>query len=229
MSHVSHQPLLERLRGRNFHAWMQLLASLWPRLKSRFYYPLVFGSFGKNSVMYRPMLVRNPQFMHIGEGVIIRPGARLEAILVDPLRPPEVRVGNNVVLEQNVQIVTLGTIHIHDDAGIGGASALVGASHPFFDVHDPTPIAERFSGQGSYIEIGKGSLLGISVLVQMDVKIGKYVTVGANSVVKTSIPDYSVVNGNPAELVLKYDAEADRWTRPKKDLAETTENGSLIR
>ena len=216
MPHVSHKPLFARLRGKTFHAWIQLLASCWPRLKSRLYYPLVFGSFGKNTIMYRPMLVRNPQFIHIGDGVVIRPGARLEALPVDPARPPEIRIGNNVVLEQNVAIVTMGTIHIHDGAGIGAAAALIGASHPFFDVHDPTPIPKRFCGEGSHIEIGNGSLVGMCTLVQMNVKIGKYVTVGANSVVKTSIPDYSVANGNPAELVLKYDAEAARWTRPKK-------------
>jgi len=37
--------------------------------------------------------------------------------------------------------------------------------------------------------------------------------VGSNSVVKKSFPDDCVVDGNPAAVVLQYNAEEGRWKR----------------
>jgi acetyltransferase-like isoleucine patch superfamily enzyme len=68
----------------------------------------------------------------------------------------------------------------------------------------------------SVTEIGEGSFLGAGSVIQMNVRLGKYVVVGANSVVKRSVPDYSVVEGHPAMVVLAYDPQEGRWKRPSK-------------
>jgi len=41
--------------------------------------------------------------------------------------------------------------------------------------------------------------------------------VGSNSVVKRNIPDYSVVDGNPAVVVMRYDQDQKRWAVVEKD------------
>jgi acetyltransferase-like isoleucine patch superfamily enzyme len=183
------------------------------RLKGVLFYRWVFKGFGKHSAIYPPMVIGSPRFIHIGDRVTIQKGVRLEAILVDPENPPEIYIGNNVNIEQDVHISAIGKILIHDNVGIGARSTLLCSAHPFFDVHDPVKISARLDGVKSIIEIGENSLLGIGSVVQMNVKLGRHVIVGSNSVVKKSFPDYCVVDGHPATMVLTYNSEDDRWVR----------------
>jgi len=193
------------------------LCQLWLfRLKGVLFYRMVFKHFGRLSAIYTPMLISGPRFIHIGDNVIIRKGVRIEAVMLDPENPPEIHIGNNVNIEQDVHIVAIGKVRIHDNVSITARSSLLCGTHPFLDVHNPEKIGNRLAGERSVIEIGEGSFLGIGSIVQMNVKIGKYVVVGSASVVKRNIPDYCVVDGSPAAIVLRYDPEVDRWIAPVK-------------
>jgi acetyltransferase-like isoleucine patch superfamily enzyme len=186
------------------------------RVLGMIYYRRIFASFGKGSVVYKPMMLRNPQYIHIGDNVTIRQGARLEIHMLDPANPPELRIGNNVSIEQNFHLVLMGKVIIHDGAAISANCSLLGGNHPFFDVNNSTPIGSRITGTDSTIEIGAGSLIGINSVVGANVRIGKHVVVGSGSVVKKNVPDYSVVEGNPAVVVMVYDKAEDRWKIPAK-------------
>lgn len=191
------------------------LAERWLyRLKGMVVYRRIFKSFGKSSLIYPPMLIGRPMFIEIGDRVTIRKGVRLEAILLDPRNPPEIRIGNDVRIEEDVCIVTVGKIHIHDNVCIAARSALLGSGHPFFDITSPVKIGDRVEGERSVIEIGEGSFLGLGSIIQMNVKLGKHVVVATCSVVRRNVPDYSVVDGHPADVVLAYDPEKERWARP---------------
>jgi acetyltransferase-like isoleucine patch superfamily enzyme len=193
------------------------VAELWLyRLKGWVFYRRVFKSFGKKSAIYPPTLIGRPMFIHIGDRVTIREGVRLEAILLDPNTPPEIRIGNDVRLEEDVCIATVGKIYIHDNVCIAARSALLGTGHPFYDVKSPVKIGDRVEGEKCVIEIGEGSFLGLGSVIQMNVKLGKHVVVGSHSVVRRSVPDYCVVDGHPAAVVLAYDVEKDRWARPPR-------------
>jgi acetyltransferase-like isoleucine patch superfamily enzyme len=193
------------------------LAQLWLfRLKGVLIYRRVFKHFGRRSAIYSPMLISGPRFIHIGDNVIIRKGVRIEAILLDPEHPPEIHIGNNVNIEQDVHIVALGKVWIHDHVSITARCSLLCGTHPFFDVHDPVKIGDRLAGERSSIEIGEGSFLGIGSVIQMNVRLGKHVVVGSGSVVKKNVPDYCVVEGSPAAIVLRYDREKDSWDFPEK-------------
>lgn len=181
------------------------------RLKGILYYRHVFGSFGSGSVLYKPMMLSNPRFMHIGKNVTIRQGVRLEAVPLDPDNPPELRIGDNVNIEQDVHIVFVGKIHIKDNVSITARCSLMGGSHPFFDVRSDTKIGDRLTGEKTIIEIGEGSFLGLNTVIMPNVKLGRYVVVGSSSVVKRNVPDYSVVDGNPAIVQMRYDSVADSW------------------
>ncbi len=181
------------------------------RLKGILYYRHVFGSFGSGSILYKPMMLSNPRFMHIGKNVTIRQGVRLEAVPLDPDNPPELRIGDNVNIEQDVHIVFIGKIRIGDNVSITARCSLMGGSHPFFDIRNPVKIGDRLAGEKTIIEIGEGSFLGLNTVIMPNVKLGRYVVVGSSSVVKRNVPDYSVVDGNPATLQMRYDSEADSW------------------
>ena len=72
-----------------FHDKLNVLHTALYYLKGILYYRWVFGSFGSGSVLYKPMFLSNPRFMHIGKNVSIRQGVRLEALMIDPGNPPE--------------------------------------------------------------------------------------------------------------------------------------------
>jgi sugar O-acyltransferase (sialic acid O-acetyltransferase NeuD family) len=49
--------------------------------------------------------------------------------------------------------------------------------------------------------VGEGSHIGIGALIIPGVKIGKWVTIGAGTVVLNDVPDYAVIVGNPGKII----------------------------
>lgn len=200
-----------RFLARPFHDKWNTVHHFLYMLKGVMYYRWVFAEFGNGSVLHKPVFVSKPCFMHIGNNVTIRQGARLEAVLIDTENPPELRIGNNVNIEQHVHIVFMGTVRIEDNVSITAGCSILCGNHPFMDVSNPIKIGDRLAGVGSSITIGEGSFLGIGTVVHMNTRIGKHVVIGTNSVVKRNIPDYCVANGNPATVVMQYDRDAEAW------------------
>jgi len=196
-------------------AKMDYIKHLIARLKGVLYYRQIFASFGSNSVIYKPMLIGNPRFIHIGNNVSIRDGARLEAVISDPANPPELRIGDNVNIEQNVHITCHSRVVIGKDVSIAGGCAIVDVTHPYQDVDDPRKIGDRLLLGPSFVEIGDRSLLGFNAIVLPNVRIGTYCIIGAHSLVTRDIPDYSVAVGNPATIQRRYDATIKTWVSTK--------------
>ena len=190
---------------------LNILCGLFFRLKGVLYYRRVFGSFGSGSVLYKPLLLSCPQFMHIGSGVLIRPGARLEAVETSSQKPPELRIGKNVNIEQNVHIVCHSRIVIGNDVSITGHCAIVDVTHPYEDVSNPVKIGSRILSEQSSVEIGDGTFLGFGAVIMPNVRIGTHCVIGALSVVTRDMPDYSVAAGNPARILRRYDAASKEW------------------
>lgn len=61
--------------------------------------------------------------------------------------------------------------------------------------------SERIGYQRGPVEIGEYTFIGAQSVILPDVNIGKGCIVGAKSMVTKSIPDYSIVSGNPAEII----------------------------
>lgn len=184
------------------------------RVKGILYYRRVFGSFGQGSVLLKPLLLGNPRFVHLGKNTFIRQGARIEIILGNTPRIPELRIGDNVNIEQNVHIVCHSRLIIGSNVSITGHCAIVDVTHPYLNVDDPTKIGDRILDDNSSVEIGDGSFLGFNVLIMPNVHVGKYCVIGAHSVVLKDVPDYSVVAGNPAKVIRQYDIETREWHTP---------------
>jgi acetyltransferase-like isoleucine patch superfamily enzyme len=181
------------------------------RVKGALYYRFIFGSFGRGSVICQPLLISNPQFIHIGNNVLIRKGARLEAILSDRSSPPELRIGDDVNIEQNVHIVCHSRVVIGKQVSITGNCAIVDVTHPYEDVHDPTKIGDRILLERSFVEIGERSFLGFNVIILPNIRIGRNCVIGAHSLVSKDVSDYSVAAGNPARTVRRYDFGNGEW------------------
>ncbi|WP_433974526.1 acyltransferase [Tunturiibacter lichenicola] len=179
--------------------------------KGILYYRQVFGSFGINSILFKPLLLSNPRFIHIGKNVDIGQGVRMEALITSGKRIPEFRIGDNVNIEQNVHLVCHSRLVIGSDVSITGHCAIVDVTHPYANVDDPIKIGSRILDEDSFVEIGNGSFLGFGTVVMPNVRIGKNCIIGAHSVVTKNVPDYSVIAGNPAKVLRRYDHIAGEW------------------
>jgi acetyltransferase-like isoleucine patch superfamily enzyme len=217
---VSLTSKLNTLKTKPFHYILTRLHEKMHRLIGVLYYRHIFASFGSGTVLYKPLLLSNPHCIHIGKDVVIRAGARLEALITDSAKLPEMRIGDNVNIEQNFHIGFAGKVIIHENVTIASHCSFLGATHPFMDVHNPIKIGARLGGAGSVIEIGAGSIIGVNCVIKANVRIGKHVVVGSNSVVNRNVPDYTVVEGNPAVVVMKYEKDQDRWIVPSRDASQ---------
>jgi acetyltransferase-like isoleucine patch superfamily enzyme len=75
--------------------------------------------------------------------------------------------------------------------------------------HDYTDISVPISQQSQperAVVIGDSSWIGFGSVVLPGVTIGRHVVVGANSVVTSDLPDYSVDVGVPARVIKKLDS-----------------------
>lgn len=171
------------------------------------YYKLSFGKFGSNSYILKPMSIDNPQYIYIGDNVLIQQYVWLAACSCNNesaklIISDGVRLGHfnhiystkKIVIEKNV--LTADKVYIGD------------AKHSFDDV--AKPIIEQKINNINEVTIGEGSWIGENVCI-IGASIGKNCVIGANSVVTHNIPDYSVAFGNPAKVVKKYNKVKSVW------------------
>lgn len=98
-----------------------------------------------------------------------------------------------VILQADVEVGDNSSIHM---ATVIGHESKIGKS---------VFIAHAVSVSGC-CNIGDGTFIGTNATVLPRIKIGKWATVGAGSVVTKDVPDYAVVVGNPAKIIKYNDA-----------------------
>jgi acetyltransferase-like isoleucine patch superfamily enzyme len=170
-------------------------------LEARLLYPyrrLRFHSFGAKSVVHRPVWLYASHKMAIGErAVIVRSWLSVERTAWDA-DGPALQIGDGVVVRPFCAISAGESVVIEDNVGIGMGSTVIDADHLHGGPNDHflfNPIAT------SPVRIGRGTWIGDRVAVLRGANIGCYCTIGANSVVRGEIPDYSVAVGAPARVI----------------------------
>lgn len=197
----------------NFFKIFNRVNYIFAKLKVMFFYRFFFGSVGKKVAIYKPLLIVNPARIFVGDNVSIRDGVRLEVVVTENDFLPELTIGDNVNIEQNVHIVCGCKVSIGDNVSIAAGAAIVDVNHPYSDVSDAGKIADRIDAENTYVEIGEGVLIGYGAIILPNVRIGKRAVVGAYSVVTKDVSEYSTVAGNPAKLIKKYSFERNQWER----------------
>ena len=155
-----------------------------------------FESFGWRSTLQKCVMLTNPQKIHIGSGVIIRKGARIEVVERNCGR---LSIGDNTAVQFNFHCGAASSVTIGKDVVIGGNVYITDHDHCFDDPH--LSVRRNSKLVSAPVLIEDSCFLGEGCVILKGVTIGKRSVVGANAVVTKNIPPYSVACGNPATII----------------------------
>jgi UDP-2-acetamido-3-amino-2,3-dideoxy-glucuronate N-acetyltransferase len=127
---------------------------------------------------------------------------------------PDVVLGNNVKVQNNVSIYT--GVFCEDDV-------FLGPSMVFTNVINPRSAVNR-KEQYKKTLVEKGATIGANATIICGVKIGRYAFVGAGAVVTKDVAPYSLVVGNPARHVGWMSEYGHRLNFDKNGIAECPES-----
>ena len=130
----------------------------------------------------------------VGPHALLEPGVWITA--PDDAR---VRIGGGTFLNLGVMIASFELVEIGDHCMLANGCYVSDASHRYDDPVRPVPW-QGFTSKGP-TRIGDNVWCGVNVVVTSGVTIGRRCVIGANSVVTSDIPPFSVAAGVPARVL----------------------------
>jgi lipopolysaccharide O-acetyltransferase len=158
-----------------------------------------FHHFGDGAILHKPAWVYGPHRTSIGAHSLILQGTWLSVESQAWDKPePALTIGKRVGIRPYCMISCAEQIDIEDDVIIAAFSSVIDSDHTYAlgrpnVMHNPLAT--------SPIHIGRGTWIAERVAVLRGANIGRCCIIGANSVVKGEIPDYSIAVGAPARVV----------------------------
>lgn len=148
----------------------------------------------------------------IGNDVLVGRNGRVD-VPQDPTRnEPVIVIDDRCTIGPRATVLAINKIHIERDVIFGPSVLLMDHDHEFKDV--TVPIGRQGTTKGGTIRIEEGCWIGFGAAIvcsRGELVIGRNSVVGANSVVTRSVPPCSVVTGNPARVVKRFDPLKGEW------------------
>jgi acetyltransferase-like isoleucine patch superfamily enzyme len=172
-----------------------------------------FASFGPGSSVVEPYLITCADRIHIGSDVQIAAGSWLSVVDEHLGRryDPHLLIGDGASLGPDIVIACIGRVEI-------GARVLTGSrvfiGDTYHDYRDPeAAVIDQPMADPEPVYIGEGAFLGIGSIVLPGVTVGERAYVAAGAVVTAHVPKSTVVAGNPARIIKRWDETLQRWVR----------------
>ena len=181
--------------------------------------PGLFGACGRGVLFGTGLTLRNPRAIRLGDKVVIDENAVLDA---KGMAPGGMTVGDEVFLSRNVLLVAKGgEIHVGARCSLGpnaivhslgrgriaigrctaiAANCYLIAGGNYRNDRTDVPMIDQGQMEEQGIAVGDDVWLAVGVVVTDGARIGTGSIVGAQSLVRGEIPDYSVAFGVPATV-----------------------------
>lgn len=189
--------LLFRIRSKLFRALFSVLHSL------------RFKSLGRGAYLYSPFRADGQHNIEFGEFSVFQGGSWLYCIGVDG-GPARLSIGKGCVFGYNNHVTAVAEVVIGDHVLTANNVYISDNLHGYEDVD--VPIMHQPVRVKRPVHIGNGSWIGENVCI-IGASVGKNCVIGANAVVTSDIPDYSVAVGAPAVVIRRYDGEKRQWIK----------------
>ena len=166
----------------------------------------------------------NPLYHKRGKSTVVRSRARLDVLpsnkfeigsysMVEDFSTinngvGDVIIGNNTII--GMGNVVIGPVTIGNSVIFAQNVVVSGLNHRYEDIK--VPIRDQ-TVTTLPIVIEDEVWIGANAVVTAGVTIGKHSVVAAGAVVTKNISPYSIVVGNPARVVKKYDFSKHEWVR----------------
>lgn len=152
-----------------------------------------FKHLGDNSVVYwHPYTLSGLENVSVGNDTIIEPDVQLTAL-------GSVSIGSGCLIRRGAHITSVESITIGDGLLTGTNVLITDNTHGTDNLGTP-PRERTVAGRGP-VTIGKNVWLGNNVCIMPGVTIGDGAVIGANSIVTHNIPDHAVAAGVPARVI----------------------------
>jgi len=198
---------------------LSLLGDVCTKLKTvwmRFTYP--FAQFGHNvSIHYSSEIRRSAaRRIEIEDSVYLADGVWLNVPDRIPGAPPAIVLKKGSRIGRRCMISAKNLVCLEEDVLLGPSVLITDHSHRFSGLD--LPIHSQGLTDGGTVRVRRNCWLGYGAAIickRGELIIGPNSVVGANAVVTESVPPFSVVAGNPARVVKRYDNRKDAWISVK--------------
>jgi abequosyltransferase len=212
------------MRGLPFPDPLSYLPSVARKLHSawlRTTYP--FARFGRNVNIHPSCIIARDgsPWISIGDDVYLYPGNWLNVILMSHPEDevfdigsiqPKIIIGSGCNFNRHNTIAAANRIEFEENVLVGQSSIFLDQNHDYRDT--ARPVHQQGLLSCGSIKIGRNSWIGHActfLCARGELTIGRNCVVGANSVVLHSFPDFSVIAGNPARIVKRFDPQMQKW------------------
>jgi acetyltransferase-like isoleucine patch superfamily enzyme len=139
--------------------------------------------------------------LEVGAQTLFEPNVWLT--LPDPGR---IRIGSGTFLNMNVMVAAQNLVEIGDHCMFANGCFVTDANHRYDQLDKPVTW-QGFTTKGP-TRVGDNVWCGAHVVITSGVTVGERCVIGANSVVTTDIPPYSIAAGAPARVLRRWGPEA---------------------
>jgi len=152
-----------------------------------------FKNIGEHVVIEANVLVFHPENISIGSNVYIGHNTILKGYYKN-----EMVIQEGTWIGQGCFFHSAGGIRIGKSVGVGPYVKMLTSTHISDDLGQPVlhnPLVCK------KVEIGNGADIGIASIIMPGVIVGDGAIIGAGSIVTKSVPENTVVAGNPARII----------------------------
>ena len=122
---------------------------------------------------------------------------------------PRLRIGSRTNIGHGIWFSCVGEIEIGEEVLMGHNILIADSYHEY---HDPDKaIMYQPMAIPHGVKVGDGCIVGPHVAILAGVTVGERSFIAANAVLTQSVPPNSVVVGNPARVIRRYDRERGEW------------------